>query len=377
MEPTPDPELDDPYTVGPVRLPEHETRLAAVRAAGLKDTPEGEPFAELPEIEAFERTVHAAVIEGLSSTRLGADPELAPLAELLDRGIGRPLAELLRASAAGEDGVSVDEILDVMTEIAKENLPELIAAHPRALVSGVLYQLGRLSELGVIRLAPGRGAGVVSLTDAGVMIAVHLARGVGIRVLVRPDPAQAQVGELVDLVGMLTPQEWTADAVAWFGARGSTAEAAAELAAEVTAGPREPSTAMAGLHQLDTILGDEAIPAVRAQLGGPHDGLVVSWLVERQVLQPDEVEPERLLGGVVTGLGIALDLGGPDAMVAYFSADMSVPAQLQFLEAVWPLRHPWLLEVLGAIAGHHPDPAIAQAAEKAIRQHHDGLDAAT
>jgi len=127
---------------------------------------------------------------------------------------------------------------------------------------------------------------------------------------------------------------------------------------------------MVGLLAIGTLAGEQAVPAVRRQVGGPHDGLVLNWLAGRSALDPATVDPLRFVSGLVDVLAVALDLGGPEEMVTSFDHGAEQKQQLELLDRIWLLDHPRLADVLEAIGAHHPVMAVAKAARRALFRHH-------
>lgn len=331
-------------------------------------------FAELDELDAYEKVVRAAVeerpVEGPSFMA-----SLAPFTNLPEDFLGHLCAVLL---ATGDDGVHTDELLHVA----------LGAPAGRGAASGLLgflarpraeRLLDRLVELGVVTVTDAQPCAdcdeehrTATLTAAGVPFAVDLAREAGFEVAVRPEPATATAREIADLVGLVDPDDWRLDAVAWFAAQPDPAPAAAALVAEIAAADRELVAAAAGLSWVDDVLGEHAVDAVRAQLDGPHDGVVVQWLVAHSALDPASIDPARLVRGLVDVMASALDTGGPAEVVACI-APGSTDEQLTMLSEIWRLHHPRLGEVLDAIGAQHPAKAVAKAARRSLMKHRSRL----
>ena len=90
-----------------------------------------------------------------------------------------------------------------------------------------------------------------------------------------------------------------AAAAAWVQRRDGR-EAARELVAALGEPHRETPVVLAGLGQLEELVGEHSGPAVQTLLGRPRDGLAVHWLMSAGALSARDVEPERLL---VSGRG--------------------------------------------------------------------------
>jgi hypothetical protein len=80
------------------------------------------------------------------------------------------------------------------------------------------------------------------------------------------------------------------------------------------------------------------------------------------------VEPTQLAAGLVDFLAVALEIAGPEEVVAVLS-NGAPDGGAAILDGIWRLDHPRLPDVLEAIGGHHPDQAVAKAARKALMKH--------
>ena len=209
--------------------------------------------------------------------------------------------------------------------------------------------------------------GTAELTPAGVAVAVRLAEDIGITVLALPDPATASAADLVELIDRVDPEQWRADAAAWAQRRDGR-EAARELVAALGEPDREASVVLAGLSHLEELVGEHARPAVETLLDGPHDGLAVQWLMSAGALAAEDVGPERLLASGVDMLAVALEIGGPEELLAVFGAGERAD-QIELLEGLWRVERPRTAELLEAIGAHHPDRSVAKAARKCLVRH--------
>jgi hypothetical protein len=151
-------------------------------------------------------------------------------------------------------------------------------------------QLDRLAALGDVTLhdvqhiPTGWGGtaaqgGIAELTPAGVPIAVRLAEELGIIVLRRPDPATTTARDVVGLIERLEPQAWLADTAAWVAHRGA-GPAAREIVGVLNDAATPAPVVLAVLTQLDGLVGEHAIPAIKAMLDGPHDSFAVQVLMD-------------------------------------------------------------------------------------------------
>ncbi|OLT00075.1 hypothetical protein BJF90_07180 [Pseudonocardia sp. CNS-004] len=307
----------------------HRGRLVAVAT-----------FATLDDVAAHEKVVRAALEVGLSApSGYGIDGDMHRVA---DSSVVVLLAELLDA---GSVGVEVDDLFDLMQHLMSGAFP-LSPLTQRLIPVWLDAQLDRLEQLGVLTLADGEAEcldceqqhQIARLTAAGVPIAVDLVREIGIQVTVRTDPTGADAADIADLIGEIPPEEWHADASAWFAAQPTPAEAADRLITEITAEHREPVTVLIGLQTVPDVVGDLAVPAVRRQLGGPHDGLVLHWLSNHAELDPESVDPARLIAGLVDVLAAALDIGGPQDVLLFLEDEEDTLPRL--IDSLWRMDHP-------------------------------------
>jgi hypothetical protein len=124
---------------------------------------------------------------------------------------------------------------------------------------------------------------------------------------------------------------------------------------------------MLGLQAAADVVGELAVPAVRRQMGGPHDGLVLHWLSNNSELDLESVDPARLLAGLIDVLAAALDTGGPGDVIACLQGEEDALPEL--MDTLWQMDHPRLGEVLEVIGEHHPAKPVAKAARKALMKH--------
>lgn len=327
-------------------------------------------FAKLDDVAAHEKVVRAAVEVGLSAPSGYYMESLAATQRVVDSSVVVVLAQLLDAGS-----VEVDDLFDLMQHLVTAAFSGLTPIMQRLIPSWVGTQLERLEQLGVIALADSEEEcpdcevhhQIATLTAAGIPIAVELVQEVGIPVAVRTDPAAADAAYVADLIGEIPPQEWHADASAWFAVQPTPAEAADALVTEITAENREPAIVMLGLQAVADVVGDLAVPAVRRQMGGPHDGLVLHWLSNNSDLDPESVEPARVFAGLVDVLTATLDIGGPEDLLLVLRDEEDTLPEL--METLWRVDHPRVGEVLEVIGAHHPAKPVAKAARKALMKH--------
>jgi hypothetical protein len=201
-----------------------------------------------------------------------------------------------------------------------------------------------------------------------VPVAVEMLREAGFDVPIRPEPADADVATIVDLFAHLGDEELRHDVDEWLAARPDRRAAAMELAAESLAAHRDTVTAMTGIALVGQFAGEHAAEALRPHLGGPHDGLVLQWLIDKDVLDPGSVDPARLAAGLVDFLAVGLDTAGPEEVVAVLG-NGAPDGGAAIVDGIWRLDHPRLPDVLEAIGTHHPSTAVAKAARKALMKH--------
>ena len=196
-------------------------------------------FAGLDEVAAYERVVRTAIISGLSGPGVYF-PAISPVRAVADECVIGLLADLLDAGSAG---LPSPVLVDSMAEFVAVEFPMLPDFLAGLIPGWVRTQLERLEELGVVTVT---GEDII-LTPAGVPVSVGLVEGAGVEVLRRPDPATCDASAIVDLLGALEAQEWTADASAWLAARPDRVAAADELVDAVCAEGRDPVAVVAGL----------------------------------------------------------------------------------------------------------------------------------
>ena len=369
------------------QLPELSRLVALALEAGVVRRHRGRliavaRFAELDECAAHEKVVLAAVAAGLTGPGNSfLFPGLAELHAVVDAWAIALLADLLRH---GSSGVELDLVDTMMGEFLQSVMPGLPGFVSAPLAGRAYEHVDALADLGVLTISGAartkcadcggshQQGGHVTLTAAGVPITIELLRQVGVEVPIRPDPAEADVAAIVDLFGDLDEAELRRDVADWFAAQPDRRAAAAALAAECLAEHRATVVAMAGITMLDALAADHAVEVIQPHLGGPHDGLVVQWLVDMNVLDPASVDPARIMSGLIDVLAAGMDAGGPEEVVAYFS-DGEPDGGAEILDHIWRLDHPRLPDVLGAIGGQHQVKAVAKAARKALMRHQSRL----
>lgn len=334
-------------------------------------------FAALDDVEAH-RTLALAALDGDIPRR----PRnylsfLAPIEDYLESSV------LVHLAGRLPDQGRLAEIVGDLSDIVAQDFPGF-AGLLGPVSEQVDAALDRLARLGVVvldevetvdcpdREGEHRADGRVSLTAAGIGVVLELAQRHGVEVLEWPDPSRASAHDMVGLIGLVDEAVWHRDLDEWFAARPDAATAAEELVGAATADDLPVLAVIAGLEAAGRLVGDGATEVVRARLGGRWDGLVLHWLFAREALDPDGIEPHRLLGGVVDLLAVALDVDGPAELAGSF--DNATPDQRrEMLESVWRLEHPRVPDVLDALGSRHPDKATAKSARKALAKHRSML----
>ncbi len=338
---------------------------------------------ELSPVEAIDRLVDAAVEAGLSGFLSPYLSGIETVQDLVDEGVGRLLAELIDWQAAGKP-VPIDELAGLMVEGVVRSFSGLNDFHLGFVPKWVRDQLDRLAALGVVtvrdvqHIPTGWGGtesqgGIAELTPAGVPVAVRLAEELGITVLSRLDPATATARDLVTLIERLEPEAWLADTGAWVAHRGAE-PAAREIVGVLNDAATPAPVVLAVLTQLDGLVGEHAIPAVKAMLDGPHDSFAVQLLMSAGALDPAEVGPDRVLRAGIDLMVVTYDVGGPEDLLAALAAgDCGPDEQAALLGHFWRTEHPRVAELLEVIGEHHPDKRVAKSARKALLQHRSFL----
>jgi hypothetical protein len=330
---------------------------------------------ELSPVEAIDRLVDAAVEAGLSGDLSPSPLWMSDVQDLIDEGVGRLLAELIDWQAAGKP-VPMDELTELMVEGVVRSFSGLNEFQLDIVRDWVCDQLDRLEALGVITLhVPTEGSDteaqgdIVELTPAGVPVAVRFAEELGIIVLSRPDPATATARDLVELIERLEPELWLADAGAWVAHRGA-GPAAREIVGVLNNAETPAPVVLAVLTQLDELVGEHAIPAVKTMLNGPHDGFAVQLLMSAGALDPTGLDPDRLLRAGIGLMVVTYDVGGPEDLLATLAAgDCGPDEQAALLEHFWRTEHSRVAELLEVIGEHHPDKRVVKSARKALLRH--------
>ena len=177
-----------------------------------------------------------------------------------------------------------------------------------------------------------------------------------------PADGEAATAEaLVD--GMLLRDEAaaTADLAAWAAAHPT---GAAALAAAATRADLRGGDVLSLLEMAGSVVGTDVERAAEAHRDGPHGPLVTMWLLLRGAIAPQSVGPDQMLVGTIEMAAAMMDDAGPAGVVEFFGAD--VEQAVDVLDHLWRAGHERTVEVLDALARHHPDPEIAEAARRSL-----------
>ena len=326
-------------------------------------------FAELPEPQAYQELVRAAVELGLATPTSGLQ-DVESEHEFLVEAAPQLLATLLAAHAVGEPVVPVGELLGLALGIAE---PTDLAAR-EYLARQVARQLERLSSLGVLQAAddpaePDAGPVALSLTPAGVTVSAALVADLlDVEVVLRADPNTADAATLAESLLLLERDEAEADLRTWFDAQPDPVPAAGALLAELAAEAQPDAAVLVGLDLAGAALGEHADTAAQAHLDGVHGPVVLTWLLTRGAIDPADVDPVAVTYGVVTVAAALLDEAGPAGAVAFFE-DSGREQVLELLADLWRLDHERLPDVLDALGREHPDKKVAKAARRCLMQY--------
>ncbi|SFP87873.1 hypothetical protein SAMN05421810_103709 [Amycolatopsis arida] len=231
---------------------------------------------------------------------------------------------------------------------------------PKGGMSRVTAGVHRLAEFGLLDVRAG-GAEML-LLPLGAYAVRELLGQAGLPVIGLDDLARETAEVLVARLAPLRPELFERGIDAWLRAR-DQAIAIEELTALARRTDDLGHRVMAYriLDRCGTA-GTDAVAALRDHsTAGPS---AAAWLVNAHVL-PEEAltERERRYTKVDAVLsGVRRD--GEDAVVAF--AALPASAQLDFLDQVLTTGHPGTAELLRVFAVAHPDPDIAEAAERAL-----------
>ena len=123
----------------------------------------------------------------------------------------------------------------------------------------------------------------------------------------------------------------------------------------------EPQSRLLGLRALATAgeNGLEAAHRLRAD-GGIPGAAAAMWLVEQGVIDPSTVELNEMLLGLVDHLAAMLQHG----LLLDELDQQPIAEQIVLVKQLEHADHPYLLDVLDAIAAEHSNHKVARAAKK-------------
>ena len=277
-----------------------------------------------------------------------------PLASLLQG----ELVGMLTALYAAAGPVDVSEL----AEEAASCLPgsELATGEPEdRCENAVAGLLGGAAEAGAVEL----GNGDVDLTPLGVWGVHHILRAHGLPVRAIGDYAESDAADMLTAIAAYDQADGADELAGWVGLRGQ-AEAAAELSAVLKTGT--PVQRMSGIDALGS-LGPAGLDAARSLVGEPGVGaLAAMWLASAGEDPGVEVLAEDALWVLVDMGAAMLDTMSAAAAVQDLNEGATHADFAGQVAEVWRVDHPRTLDVLTAVADHHPDRAVAKAARKAI-----------
>jgi hypothetical protein len=322
-------------------------------------------FSGLDDLAAHEEIVHAA----LSPQRH------RPAFGLLDQ-VHRVLAEaqpILLAGLlhAGPEGLDDSDVAELFAGFVLDRLPGLAELGEHLLLHWTESVLDELDDLGMIETwsddEPCADCDAehwsVALSAAGVGPALDLLRALGVEVPLRPDPVGATAAELAELAGVGHPEDWQDDLCQWLDAQSDPAGAGRALLLAVAGAERGPIPVVLAITAVEESAELHAVEAVRALLGGPSDGIALSWLLDRDAVDPAQATPQRMLGALLDMLTFSLDAGGEEELVAAFEGDAGQDRG-ELLDEIWRSDHPRLGEILDVLGARLPDRATAKQARR-------------
>ncbi|MGQ0465322.1 MAG: hypothetical protein ACT4QG_08365 [Sporichthyaceae bacterium] len=320
-------------------------------------------FAALDDLAAHERIVHAALSRrrsgfGLIGLVRDALAEARPLL----------LAGLLHA---GPEGLRDDDVIDLIARLVLDRLPGMAEFADQLIPAWLDEALSDLEELGVVVVVPDEQPcdrcedphWFLELAAAGVGPAVDLVRGLGVEVALRPNPSGASATELAALAGVGHDEDWHADLCEWLSVQADLAEGTLSLLTAVAGVAHPHLPMMVAIGAIEEAAPAHTVAAVQALLGGRCDGIAVTWLLERDLLDPAQVSPERLLGGLIDALALTLDAGGEEELAEAFAHGPGHDGAA-LLDDLWRADHPRLVEILDVLGARLQDRALAKRARR-------------
>lgn len=294
--------------------------------------------------------------------------------EELDSGVGELLFTLYLAgevevadlAASAVKGIGEQYDVDGLAEAQREFLSAGITSSVAALVDRLEW-LGLLAwrdaEVVDVTGVPARRGGRAALTPLGEWFARPLAADRGYDTPTADDWADADATELLASAAQWPRERAEATVRRWArGREGATDELVA------VAGATDDVALRVGAVEAVAAIADDGEAAVRRLRHEPAlQPLATLWLVDRDLLDPDELDLAVLLSVFAEQLAIALAESGPDAVLDMLEdadgllGDMPV---MQVVAELWRVPGPATAAVLDALAAS-PDKTLAKSARTA------------
>jgi len=258
---------------------------------------------------------------------------------------------------AGSAGVPLDEVAELMVEIASGELPPEVVEKewPSWLdkhgePAGEL--LRRMADLGAAEFVDED----VRLTPLGMYVFRNQMQAGGITVPLLPPVEEMTAADLVAAAEGFTTEELAAEGEAWLALR-SPEDAARDLLAVAADGdPTDRvfatsiATQLDAPHQWRQVLDHPALrPYAKVALGETPELPDLAWLLTDLLAAIDDPEDA-------------------DGIAAQFNEAVPAGQEEPMFDAMWRLPHPDASDVLEMIGEHHPDKATAKAARKAAHK---------
>lgn len=316
-----------------------------------------------PALTALRHDRDAEVAEvwlGLLATRLDdamASPELTAA-----------LVPVLMTLYVTPDVVSTGDLSRVALGVVLDVDPEELDSDPRA--AGLVEMVGDAVEVFVAQLvaldAAVDDAEGVALTPLGRYGVNGWVETIGVVAPAISDLAEASAADLIELgYSVHSAEEMDAAFGSWLAGR-DPERAALELIEYAATAPDQQSR-VAAVTIADRI-GPPAEAAfrtaLRSEVLGPHARL---WLFGHGL---DDTEPsaDDLRWVLVEALAPLLSGDDEEIRAEMSAGTMAAAEQLDLVAGLWECTHPQTVEVLDALATHHPDPGVTRAARKALLQ---------
>jgi hypothetical protein len=295
------------------------------------------------------------------------------LDEWLDTAVPGMLARLLAAGAPTEYA----EVHDACLEATR--IEGLVEFYPGELGWALDRQLSVLERAGVLEqqgavytpreyAGHDRSGGQVSLTPAGVHIAVEVLRRYGVDVVCLPPTEEMTADDLASLVNDagLSAEEWWRTVEDWVGSRPDRDRAFAELVDRLA---RDPLRLALAVGVSPAGLRDPLEPPLRALADHPTHpdsvagSVALNWLFTNDLVDIGSIPPERVLDSMIDIFTIDDDDQG---VVDLVMQGRSVREQLDLVGAVSGRDRPGTERFLDALGRLHPDKTVGKAARKEL-----------